>query len=473
MSDRGRGWRPFGRRSGSGPVEPDEDAIDPEAAVPCVPCEQQKALRPFTLNLPASELISDDLVPTLRAGVADAIVGNEVVLFDPGTSQSTLLNPSAALIWASIDGQATVASIIDDLVAETGVERGTIDDDVRATVARFELAGVVEPTPMPDDRPATGPDGAAVADAATESADRDAAQRREAALLEQAAWLSGPGPRWCGALGVEVRVEDPEVAAMLDVALGALAPAPEATCTVSVLTSESDGVRHHRVVSGTELRATPSTAVGAVQAVVAELNDLAATRTRGHLLLHAGAVARGDDVVVIAGASGRGKSTLTAALVRDGFDYLTDELVAIDPTELVARAYAKPIDLDQASHDLLEIEPIVPDVTARKAMVFADRLGRPRADGGRVALLVLLDDPADPTDERGELSAARSLVELLANTFAATFDPASGVHDPLGALALVITTVPVLHLDRRPLDEAARLVAERLDAAIAGRDRLA
>ena len=70
MSERGRGWRPFGRRSGSAPAaDPDEAATDPEAAVPCLPCEQQKALRPFTLNLPASELIPDDLVAE-GAGVA-------------------------------------------------------------------------------------------------------------------------------------------------------------------------------------------------------------------------------------------------------------------------------------------------------------------------------------------------------------------------------------------------------------------
>jgi hypothetical protein len=102
-------------------------------------------------------------------------------------------------------------------------------------------------------------------------------------------------------------------------------------------------------------------------------------------------------------------------------------------------------------------------------MVLPDRLGRPRADGGRVALLVLLRDPeADEPDAAP--TAAEALVELLGNTFAATFDPASAIDDPLAALARIVTEVPVLHLDRRPLGEAARLVAAQLDAAIARRD---
>ena len=48
--------------------------------------------------------------------------------------------------------------------------------------------------------------------------------------------------------------------------------------------------------------------------------------TRQHAL-HAGAVHRGDRCVILPGHSGRGKSTLTAWLVANGWQYLTDELV--------------------------------------------------------------------------------------------------------------------------------------------------
>ncbi len=44
-----------------------------------------------------------------------------------------------------------------------------------------------------------------------------------------------------------------------------------------------------------------------------------------------------------------GKTTLTAALVRDGFGYLSDEVAAIDPDSLVVRAYPKSLSLDPGS----------------------------------------------------------------------------------------------------------------------------
>lgn len=51
----------------------------------------------------------------------------------------------------------------------------------------------------------------------------------------------------------------------------------------------------------------------------------------GYLLVHAGAVvSRDGDGVLILGESGSGKTTLVAALVQDGFGYLSDEAAAID-----------------------------------------------------------------------------------------------------------------------------------------------
>jgi ABC-type multidrug transport system fused ATPase/permease subunit len=58
----------------------------------------------------------------------------------------------------------------------------------------------------------------------------------------------------------------------------------------------------------------------------------ASQRTGSYLLIHAGAVVapRGDGLI-FPGPSGSGKSTLVAALVRAGFDYLSDEAAALDP----------------------------------------------------------------------------------------------------------------------------------------------
>jgi len=44
------------------------------------------------------------------------------------------------------------------------------------------------------------------------------------------------------------------------------------------------------------------------------------------LAVHAGAVSFGDNVILLPGQSGNGKSSLTACLVANGYSYLTDEL---------------------------------------------------------------------------------------------------------------------------------------------------
>jgi hypothetical protein len=46
---------------------------------------------------------------------------------------------------------------------------------------------------------------------------------------------------------------------------------------------------------------------------------------QGKLVLHAGAVEIGDRALAFAGASGRGKSTLTASFARNGFRFLSDD----------------------------------------------------------------------------------------------------------------------------------------------------
>jgi hypothetical protein len=68
--------------------------------------------------------------------------------------------------------------------------------------------------------------------------------------------------------------------------------------------------------------------------------------TGAFLLVHAGSVASPDGVgVLLPGVSGAGKSTLTAALVKAGFNYLSDEAAAIEPVTRRIYPYPKAISL--------------------------------------------------------------------------------------------------------------------------------
>lgn len=48
-----------------------------------------------------------------------------------------------------------------------------------------------------------------------------------------------------------------------------------------------------------------------------------------HHALHAGCVCKGNNCIILPGKSGNGKSTLTCWLVKNGFQYLSDELVLL------------------------------------------------------------------------------------------------------------------------------------------------
>jgi hypothetical protein len=67
------------------------------------------------------------------------------------------------------------------------------------------------------------------------------------------------------------------------------------------------------------------------------------TRQTGEfLLIHAGSVATpGGDGVILPAPSGNGKTTLTTALVRAGFMYLSDEVGAIDPVSRTLYPYPR------------------------------------------------------------------------------------------------------------------------------------
>lgn len=69
-----------------------------------------------------------------------------------------------------------------------------------------------------------------------------------------------------------------------------------------------------------------------------------------HLILHAAAVSAQDAGVVFCGKSGSGKSTLAAGLLADGFQYLTDEVIAWpvkDPVQ--ASGFCRSLVLKQGS----------------------------------------------------------------------------------------------------------------------------
>jgi hypothetical protein len=75
---------------------------------------------------------------------------------------------------------------------------------------------------------------------------------------------------------------------------------------------------------------------------------------------HAAALQRDGATLLCPAESGSGKSTLAAAMVRDGWTYLSDEAIEVDPRTGDLLPYPKPITLDPGVHHLFPEVRAVP-----------------------------------------------------------------------------------------------------------------
>ena len=104
---------------------------------------------------------------------------------------------------------------------------------------------------------------------------------------------------------------------------------------------------------GGELVSTTSSPSSVLRHLFWDVNRNVIDRTRDLLLFHASAVELGGSAVVFPAPMGSGKTTLVSGLLQQGARYVTDEAVAIDPTDLTIRPYPKPLSIDTGSWDVL------------------------------------------------------------------------------------------------------------------------
>ncbi len=422
-------------------------------------------MRQFSLNPAPPLVIEDDLLPRLTPGRQFAVVDGQVVLYDPTAQLSHVLNPSAAAVWATVDGQCTVGEIIDVIQADTGIERAVLDADVRRTLAQFVDARIItddpDPGPEPDLAGTAAPGPETRADRWIPTVDR---------LLDAVAWTTVIGPVRAGTLDLVVRTDHPAAGPGAARRPGRALPAPRGGLTRSgggVTARPAHPGRPPRLYVDGRCRWMSADPTGVVDTVVAEITQLVLSGTTDQILLHAGAVERDGRVVAVAGPSGRGKSTLTAALVQRGFAYVTDELAVVDPTSLAVSPYPKALDLDAESLNLLGLDGSggadTPggrrDHKGRRA-VPVSALGT-TSNGGRMSLLVLLDEPIAGDDDGQASDRVRAVLDLVSVTFGQSF--ADELR--LDTLAHLSDAVPLVRLDRDGLDE----MCDRVETELAAR----
>lgn len=106
--------------------------------------------------------------------------------------------------------------------------------------------------------------------------------------------------------------------------------------------------------------------------LLTDLNRNAVDQYKG-FAAHAGVIARDGRAIALPADSKGGKSTLTAACVQTGFDYVSDESLCIDIETGRVVPYFKPITVSSESCALLGIDgPPEPDNGHERALTAAD-----------------------------------------------------------------------------------------------------
>ena len=183
--------------------------------------------------------------------------------------------------------------------------------------------------------------------------------------------------------------------------------------------------------------------VEATEAVLSDLELWIAEYARNRVFVHAGCVAVDGQAIVLPGRSMSGKSSLTAALVRAGADYYSDEYAVFDNRGLV-RPYPR----------RLAIRPY--DGAAARRVAVEELGGRSGRGPAKVKLIAVLRFDPGAGWQPEPLTRGPALLRLLDNTVAARSRPRA----VLSALEGATLDARALEGTRGDADEtAARLMS--------------
>ena len=322
---------------------------------------------------------SSEATVTLNPEVSLHPLGDEAVLFLGHKGQVLLLSPSAALMCRGLEAGLSVREIAETLARSSGASPEAVADDLRRLTDALREAGAM-------DAPAEPPGGSA------------APERLPAPPPVRASGEAGPEARHYGLVDFRfaLRTPDPAIARLADALLGHLersADSGDAVLEVARIGRRwvlmRDGVALD-VCTDTD-QIAPLLHANIVMAAYWSSDCLAA--------VHGAAVTRGDDCVLMPAVSGRGKTTLTAALLASGWGYCTDDLALLDGDPLRLRAVPTCLGLKRGSWDVLagvfpQIEDLPVHIRAdgkevRYLAPPASVLPPPEADSYRVRAVVL------------------------------------------------------------------------------------
>lgn len=184
------------------------------------------------------------------------------------------------------------------------------------------------------------------------------------------------------------------------------------------------------------------------------------------LLIHAACLKRNGTGILLPGVSGSGKSTLSAWLLSRGFDYLTDELICVDPESFAVEAFTRPLNIKRPGMEAVQRafgESFGDGDTLEGGISFLvpHRLFGDRYAGSRTQVHVVVfprySSSADFSLE--PLSTAKTALLLMQTFVNARNHAEHGFHD-LTAFARTLSGFELHYSDFSQLDELERVLTD-------------
>jgi hypothetical protein len=181
---------------------------------------------------------------------------------------------------------------------------------------------------------------------------------------------------------------------------------------------DGDGVYRYQ---GSEIRDWEELSPALLHALW-DIHAIVPKATRDFLDLHAGSVSHGGEGLLLPASQDVGKSTLTVALMAEGFDYLSDEIGAIDPITGRVYPFPKRVQLDPEAVDFFPgLAERLDDRRGLTGQLLA-RFVRPEDVGGRFGQpvatrwIVFLERDRDGSPRLEPVSRAAAVERMAENS---------------------------------------------------------
>lgn len=281
--------------------------------------------------------------PRRAGGVLEAEFEGELVLWHEGRLHR--LDRVGSLVWSLLDGSQPVADLAAHLATAFTISAAVAARGVRALLGDLDAHQLLAGSPRRGGEPArVGSAGGPFVGPGTRPG--------SGADLTGISWTHHSGRFLALGHDFDIRSTDAAVGRYLETALGALARPGAARHHYSVVERPHADERYAIYLDDLDL-VCQADEERVIRHVLWHVNSEAIRSSDDLVLVHGAGARLGESTLLLPGRINAGKTTLVAGLLLDGFEYLTDELLPIDPVTGLVHPYPRPMNIGEGSWDAL------------------------------------------------------------------------------------------------------------------------